>query len=53
MNRIAVAGAAAVDAAEGDVNVSPLRREWDATQVDAETRALLDADAQYFLHQSM
>jgi len=53
MNRVAVAGAAAVDAAEGDVNVSPLRREWDATQVDAETRALLDADAQYFLHQSM
>jgi 4-aminobutyrate aminotransferase len=40
-------------AAEGDVNLSPLRREWDATQVGPATRALLDEDAQYFLHQSM
>jgi len=40
-------------ASEGDVNLSPLRREWDATQVGPATRALLDADAQVFLHQSM
>jgi 4-aminobutyrate aminotransferase len=40
-------------AAEGDVNLSPLRREWEATQVGPATRALLADDAQVFLHQSM
>jgi 4-aminobutyrate aminotransferase len=40
-------------AAEGDVNLSPLRREWERAHVDAPTRALLDADAQHFLHQSL
>src|SRR4051812_46577418 len=39
--------------AEGDVNLSPLRRAWEAEHVHGATRALLDADAQHFLHQSM
>ena len=40
-------------AAEGDVNTSPLRREFEAAHVHARTRALLDADADVFLHQSL
>ena len=40
-------------ASEGDVNLSPLRREWEAAHVHGETRALLDADARHFLHQSL
>jgi 4-aminobutyrate aminotransferase len=39
--------------AEGDVNLSPLRRAWEAEHVHGETRALLDADATHFLHQSL
>jgi 4-aminobutyrate aminotransferase len=39
--------------AEGDINLSPLRREWEAGQVGPQTRALLDADATHFLHQSL
>src|SRR5437867_10416366 len=39
--------------AEGDVNRSPLRRAFEAAHVDGATRALLDADAQHFLHQSL
>ena len=39
--------------AEGDINLSPLRREWDANHVGPVTRALLDEDAHYFLHQSL
>lgn len=39
--------------AEGDINLSPLRREFEAAHVHGETRALLDADAQAFLHQSL
>ena len=39
--------------AEGDVNTSPLRREFEAAHVHAATRALLDADAEHFLHQSL
>ena len=39
--------------AEGDINLSPLRREWDANHVGPVTRALLDEDARYFLHQSL
>lgn len=38
---------------EGDVNLSPLRRAWEAEHVDVATRALLEADAKYFLHQSL
>jgi 4-aminobutyrate aminotransferase len=40
-------------AAEGDVNTSPLRREFEAAHVHAGTRELLDADAEVFLHQSL
>lgn len=39
--------------AEGDVNTSPRRREWAARNIGDETRALLDEDARYFLHQSV
>jgi 4-aminobutyrate aminotransferase len=40
-------------ASEGDVNQSPLRRAWDAEHVGIATRALLDADSEHFLHQSL
>jgi 4-aminobutyrate aminotransferase len=40
-------------AAEGDVNTSPLRRDFEAAHVHTRTRALLDADADVFLHQSL
>jgi 4-aminobutyrate aminotransferase len=39
--------------AEGDVNRSPLRRAFEAEHVSGATRALLDEDARYFLHQSL
>ena len=39
--------------AEGDVNLSPLRRAWEAEHVEGATRELLDADSEYFLHQSL
>lgn len=39
--------------AEGDVNLSPLRRAFEAEHLNAATRALLDADADSFLHQSL
>ncbi len=38
---------------EGDINISPRRTEWQAKHLDAETRALLEEDARYFLHQSL
>jgi 4-aminobutyrate aminotransferase len=38
---------------EGDVNLSPLRRDWEAEHVGARTRALLAADSEVFLHQSL
>src|SRR5262249_3179134 len=40
-------------AAEGDVNTSAERRAFEAAQVNAPTRALLDADADVFLRQSL
>ena len=42
-----------VDASEGDVNVSPQREAWQRAHVGARTRALLDRDADAFLHQSL
>ena len=39
--------------AEGDVNLSPLRRSWEREHVGASTQALLDRDAAAFLHQSL
>ncbi len=38
---------------EGDVNLSLRRRQWQAANLDDETRALLEEDAQYFMHQSL
>ena len=39
--------------AEGDINSSPLRREFEAAHVHGATRALLQADSEVFLHQSL
>ncbi len=38
---------------EGDINISPRRDAWQAVHLDEKTRALLDEDARYFLHQSL
>jgi 4-aminobutyrate aminotransferase len=38
---------------EGDLNLSPRRRQWAAENIDANTRRLLEEDAQFFLHQSL
>jgi 4-aminobutyrate aminotransferase len=38
---------------EGDLNISSRRAEWSREQIGAETRALLDEDAKYFIHQSL
>src|SRR5262245_29951797 len=41
------------DRSEGDVNLSPRRRQWESEQLGAATRALLAEDAKHFLHQSL
>ncbi len=41
------------DRSEGDINISPRRAKWQTANLDAETRSLLEEDAQYFLHQSL
>jgi len=38
---------------EGESNTSERRRRWTAAIHDAETRALVEQDARYFLHQSI
>lgn len=38
---------------EGDLNISPLRRDWAKKNINAETQRWLDLDARYFLHQSL
>ena len=38
---------------EGESNRSPKRREWSARNIDESTRAILDEDSRYFLHQSV
>jgi 4-aminobutyrate aminotransferase len=38
---------------EGDINLSPNRRQWAAENIDANTRRLLEEDAECFLHQSL
>jgi len=40
-------------AAEGDINLSPLRRAWEAEHLHESTRELLDADSRHYLHQSL
>ena len=44
---------AAQDKSEGDINISPRRTEWQEKNLDAETQALLEEDARYFLKQSL
>jgi len=39
--------------AEGDLNLSAQRRAWSAEHIGPEARALLEQDAEYFLHQSL
>jgi 4-aminobutyrate aminotransferase len=39
--------------AEGDVNLSPRRRQWAEQHLDDSTRAILAEDADLFLHQSL
>jgi (R)-1-hydroxy-2-aminoethylphosphonate ammonia-lyase len=38
---------------EGDINLSPLREKWQKDHIDAQSQALLDEDAHYFLRQSL
>jgi 4-aminobutyrate aminotransferase len=38
---------------EGDINLSPRRRQWSARHLDEATRAILDEDAELFIHQSL
>ena len=38
---------------EGDLNISPRRKEWTRNNIDGETQRWLDEDAKYFLHQSL
>ena len=38
---------------EGDINISPMRGEWQKKQIDDKSQALLDEDAHYFLRQSL
>ena len=38
---------------EGDINISPRRKQWQDDNLDAETKALLAEDAKYFLKQSL
>lgn len=40
-----------IDRTEGDVNLSPARMEWQHTHLNDDTKALLEEDAKYFLHQ--
>jgi len=39
--------------AEGDINLSPRRQQWSAEHLDDATRAILDEDAELFIHQSL
>jgi 4-aminobutyrate aminotransferase len=38
---------------EGDLNVSPHRKRWQAENIDSDAQEWLDEDARYFLHQSL
>ena len=39
--------------AEGDINLSPRRRQWSEQHLDDATQAILEEDARLFLHQSL
>ncbi len=38
---------------EGDINLTPARSAWNKSEINKKTKALLEKDARYFLHQSM
>ncbi|MBI5581565.1 MAG: aspartate aminotransferase family protein [Deltaproteobacteria bacterium] len=38
---------------EGDINISPRREQWQGAYLNADSRALLEEDARYFLKQSL
>lgn len=38
---------------EGDINISPRRDQWQKDNISAESQALLEEDARYFLKQSL
>jgi 4-aminobutyrate aminotransferase len=38
---------------EGDINLSPRRQQWSAGHLNEATRAILDEDAELFIHQSL
>jgi 4-aminobutyrate aminotransferase len=42
-----------MDRSEGDINLGDARAAWQRGYIDAETRALLDEDARWFLHQAL
>ncbi len=44
---------AVVDRSEGDVNLSEERKKWHQSMIGPTTSALLKADADVFLHQSL
>jgi len=41
------------DRSEGDINLSPRRKQWQDAHLDAETKALLAEDEKYFLRQAL
>jgi 4-aminobutyrate aminotransferase len=41
------------DHSEGDINLGDARTAWQRGYIDAETQALLDEDARWFLHQAL
>src|SRR6478752_9719124 len=41
------------DRSEGDINLGDARAAWQRGYIDAETQALLDEDARWFLHQAL
>ncbi len=53
MNTAAASDPDRLDRAEGDINRSAQRQTWQRAHLGAATRALLDADAEHFLHQSL
>jgi 4-aminobutyrate aminotransferase len=41
------------DRSEGDINLGDARAAWQRDYIDAETRALLEEDSRWFLHQAL
>jgi 4-aminobutyrate aminotransferase len=46
-------GRSQIEHSEGDVNISTRRQAWQLSHLDAQTAAILEEDARYFLHQSL